>query len=306
VYDTYRSVDVVTNILKKPELLSADMIIGPFYSHEEGPVIEFSKTNGIIHISPFSNINGKVNDNPNCIRLQPSFRNQLQGLIDFAADSLVNPNIIVVHNKAEEEQETLAGVQQNIADVLKSKGIGRSSYKEINYKEGGYSALVSAFSATQPNVIITLMRGEAFVASYLTSLNKIRDKYDLYVVVNPQWMAYNNVDLNHLVNLKGIGYSAHFIDYGDEATKDFIRSFRERYKTEPDPYAFQGYDIAWFFLSGLSEYGKGFIHCLNTLDYSTMHTHYSFEQSTTGGGFENSTVNVFLYQDYKLVLKYRR
>ena len=305
VYDTYRSDAVIKNILEKPDLASMDMIIGPFYSSVIEPVIAFTRKNNIIHISPFANLKSQMSGNTQLINLQASVDNQVQALVDYACDSLENPNIIVVHNNSEEELEFVQSARQNISAILKSKGLVSSSFKEINYKEAGFSGLRDALLKDKNNLIITLIRGEAFVASYLTTLNKIRNDYPIYLVVNPNWLDYSNIDLNTLVNLNGVGYSSYFINYDDAATSGFIARFRERYKTEPDPYAFQGYDIAWFFLNALHQYGKNFINCLDKIDYPLMHTHYSFEKKS-GKAIENTTVNVFRYQDYNLVLKYRR
>jgi LysM repeat protein len=306
VYDTYRSEEVLKRHLEKPEMKNMDMIIGPFYSNLLETMSAFSDKHNIILVSPFAAHPSQHINNQGLVKLQPSYKNQMHALADYACDSLDGPNIILVHNNAPQDSGTLLLTRQCISEVIRSKGLGAGSFKVINYKESGFSSLKDAMHKEKNNMIITLIEGEAFVASYLTTLNKIRDDYKMYLVINPNWLSYNTIDLNHLVNLNGIGYSSYFIDYEDEATNLFIQTFRDRFKTEPDPYAFQGYGVATYFLTALHMYGKNMIKCLNFIDIPVIHTHYSFERKSSTDGFENATVNIFLYKDFILHLKYRR
>jgi LysM repeat protein/ABC-type branched-subunit amino acid transport system substrate-binding protein len=306
VYDTYRSSEVVGNILTKPELKSMDMIIGPFFPNLLESVADFAIENGIIHVTPFVNIPDRTGNHSNMVKLQPSVTHQLKSLADFACDSLENPYIILVHNNTDDQQEYIRNAREDIHNMLIAKGVPMSNFKEVNFMDGGLNGLKSALSKEKNNLIITNISGEAFVTGYLTNLNKIRDDFSIYLVINPAWLGYNNIDLEHLVNLKGVGYSSYYIDYNSEEVADFIREFRQRYNTEPDAYAFQGYDITRYFFTAIHNYGNDFVRCMGQIKMPLMHTNYNFQRISADGAVQNSTVNIFMYQDYNTVLKYRK
>ena len=56
-------------------------------------------------------------------------------------------------------------------------------------------------------------------------------------------------------------YSPYWIDYSKNDVKQFNSDFMKKFHTQPSEksYAWQGYDIAYYFLSGLAIHGKEFI-----------------------------------------------
>ena len=71
----------------------------------------------------------------------------------------------------------------------------------------------------------------------------------------------DNLDPKELFDMDMMVYSPYWIDYSKMNVKQFNASFRKKFNTEPleKSYAWQGYDIAYYFLSGLAMHGKDFI-----------------------------------------------
>ena len=53
--------------------------------------------------------------------------------------------------------------------------------------------------------------------------------------------------------------------------------FRNKYAAEPEEYAFEGYDLGYYFLNALMQYGSDdLIGCLHCYEASLLHTTYRF------------------------------
>jgi hypothetical protein len=81
--------------------------------------------------------------------------------------------------------------------------------------------------------------------------------------------------------------------------KKFVSTFQERYKTDPDPLAFQGFDVATYFLTALATNGKSFDRCLIDFHLKSLGNDFRFA-STEGNGFVNQHWEIYRYEDYLL------
>jgi len=69
----------------------------------------------------------------------------------------------------------------------------------------------------------------------------------------------------------------------------FNRDFRRKFFTEPGElsYAWLGYDILYYFLSGLAIHGKEFISHPEIHNPDLLHTEFDFRRKSIYDGFEN-------------------
>ena len=94
----------------------------------------------------------------------------------------------------------------------------------------------------------------------------------------------------------------YWIDYSDPVTVDFIQKFKNTFLTEPDNFGFQGYDVTFFFLNALYDYGRNFEDCLPYMQVDLKQGNYRFEKVSPFGGYMNQGVSVISYQsDFDVV-----
>ena len=77
----------------------------------------------------------------------------------------------------------------------------------------------------------------------------------------PSMRDIDNLDPKYFFDLDIMVYSHYWIDYSMNDVKQFNSDFRKKFLTEPSEksYVWQGYDITYYFLSGLALNGKNFI-----------------------------------------------
>jgi hypothetical protein len=107
------------------------------------------------------------------------------------------------------------------------------------------------------------------------------------------------LDFNHLGNLNTHFPAAEFADYHSEEVKKFVCRFREYYFTDPDAYAFKGFDTGIFFLSALMNFGSNFMTCLPYHDIPLLYSNYKFITDNENG-FENQSWKILRLSNYRL------
>jgi hypothetical protein len=100
-------------------------------------------------------------------------------------------------------------------------------------------------------------------------------------------------------------YSPYWIDYNKKDVRQFNTDFRNKFLTEPSElsYAWQGYDIAYYFLSGLAIHGREFISHPEIHNPDLLQTEFDFRQKTINDGFENQKLYLIRYtKDCEILL----
>ena len=107
----------------------------------------------------------------------------------------------------------------------------------------------------------------------------------------------DNLDPKYFFDLDIFMYSPYWIDYNKRDVRNFNADFRHKFLTEPDElsYAWQGYDIVYYFLSGLAIHGKDFISHPEIHYPDLLQTEFDFKRKTISDGFENQKLFLIRY-----------
>ena len=87
--------------------------------------------------------------------------------------------------------------------------------------------------------------------------------------------------------------------------KKFVQAYRDKYKTEPSQFAFQGHDIMMYFASAIHRYGKDFEGCLPYHKVPLLQSNYSFSPIYSGGAYENKGVFLLRYAPWMEIVQYK-
>ncbi len=174
--------------------------------------------------------------------------------------------------------------------------------KEILYSSDSIRGLSRNVSKARPNLVIALSNQRVFQYDLLSQFNKLAEDNSISLVGIPKWDELEKQEVEHLINLRFQYFSPSFIDYSDELNQAWIQKFRDTYFTEPSEtkYAFDGFDIGWYFLNALYTYGRDFENCIPEFQIHLIQTRFDFEQNLPNG-FQNTHWNLLKYDGYKVV-----
>ena len=287
----------IANVLKKPELASMDLIIGPLYGSGFIPVANFAKEHSIAIVSPFTQVNKILFNNPYVSKVSPSITMQVEQMAHFVVDTFKTQNIILVNNSNIKEVAFFNAFKNVANPELVKAGLPVSDSIKIGYGLGNTQSLLST---SKVNVIILPSNNQSYVTEFISSLNGLKDKYKIVLFGLQNWVNYDNLDFEYLNNLSLHLPSNTYIDYSNVSTQYFVKNYRAKYKTEPETYVFQGFDITYAFVSLLQKEGTGFLKNLSENKFQGISSNYQFAQYPADSGFENRFVYILKYSEYQL------
>ena len=170
--------------------------------------------------------------------------------------------------------------------------------------------LSNALSEQSKNIVVIASEEAPVISETIMDVHGLSKKFDIKVFGYPAMRDIDNLEPKYFFDLDVMIYSPYWIDYTKDDVKQFNSRFRQKFLTEPSEksYAWQGYDIAYYFLSGIALHGKHFITNPEIHNPDLLQTEYDFVRKDPGGGFENQKLFIIRYtKDYevKLVEEYK-
>ncbi|MDQ3192096.1 MAG: LysM peptidoglycan-binding domain-containing protein [Bacteroidota bacterium] len=295
VYDTAKDSAQVEIILKKPELKEMDLIVGPLYLSDFVKVSKFALENRIHIVSPFIQQNTIISSNSFVSKVIPAYTTQFEQVAGFISDSFPNQNLILVHNSTIDDKPMVKA-------FLKQANKNNLQVKEVNYLSSDFKTVQQALSPVKKNILIVPSNDRAFVTELITNLyfSSTSDK-EIVVFGSDSWLNFENLDINYLHKLNTHMATASYVNFEDEKIKNFIKVYREKYSTDPTMYAFQGYDLGYFYLSLLNKYGRYFTQKYASFTHQGLQVNFNLNKISNESGFENKGFSIIKYEDFKLV-----
>ncbi|MDP6909857.1 MAG: ABC transporter substrate-binding protein, partial [Flavobacteriales bacterium] len=246
VIDTENRPWKVQQLIKTGKLSDSDLIIGPFYSKVFTKVAEFAERHCIPIISPTIRSNAIIKENPYVFKLIPSPESMVfeMGRYVAASDSTNN---LILHYGREDEQLYIWKFRQ----ALESIGVDPSNFPSYNVYRVGKDSIRMELSLSSRNNVIVLSENQVSLNSMVRSLSDWSE--DTYIVcfAPNSWSKFKSMDVDHFDRLRLRMPKPFFIDYERLEVQNFVKEFRERYQTEPNTFAFRGYDIGMHFIQNL-------------------------------------------------------
>jgi ABC-type branched-subunit amino acid transport system substrate-binding protein/LysM repeat protein len=288
VYDAERDTLKTFKMLQDPELKNMDLIFGILYPHNFQIVSDFAEKNNIPIVNPISERDQIIENHKFVYKVKPSLKTQFSAVIKYLQKNFKDSNIVVISDN----QKLNKGIEDNLLTTLEDK-------KADVHMADGYGEVLSLLSSKKANIIILISESKSFVLDVVTKLNEHRNEYRITLLGLPRWDRFDDIEADYLVNLKTYVMAPYFIDYDNPLVKRFVSMFQEKYQTDPDPLAFQGFDNIFYFANVLSKYGKNFSRCIPEFRMKSLQTDFHFT-SAKDNGFENQYWEMYEFDNYHL------
>ena len=201
----------------------------------------------------------------------------------------------MIYEKGARNIEELASMNS----ILEKDGIAFHSFS-YSILEGRdiQQPLKGMMTTGAANRVLVMSESEAFVNDVVRNLNLlIHDKYDIVLYGPSKIRSFETIEVDNLHNTKLHTSLAYYVDYGSTAVKDFVKKYRALFNTEPTPYAFQGYDIATYFIGLCAGHDGDLDSILESSDREMLQTDLKFRKSGEGDGYVNTGVRRIVYGD---------
>jgi len=296
----------VLRLIKTGKLDKMDLIIGPVHSTSLSLVASYAGSLGIPVVSPVQLSNNAVLENNPFLFMAGSTLEVSQNAIARKMGDYQNSNIVLIHSNSEEELQNISRFRSMILNELSYK----MPLEEIRLRDmvfysrsvfgnDSINRLAHALSDRANNVIIIASEDTPVMSESLTNIHALSRKFNIDVFGYPGMRFLENIDHKVCFDLGLMIYSPYWIDYSQKDIIEFNSDFLAKFLTEPSEmsYAWQGYDIVYYFISGLAIHGKDFILHPEIHNPDLLHTEFDFRRRSGNDGFEDQKLFLIRYSN---------
>ena len=307
VYDTQNNSDSIRKYISSEDFLKSDLIIGPVNPTVQKDVASLAAKNRIPMVSPLYNQSNEVQNNPYYFQVNPDREYLAEKTADLIAEEYFNSNFIVF--KTSNYTGTLEGkLVSLIQEKLYNSGyLGNkngANFSIYDFQNDGAFGLRRILSHNKENVIYIPSSNEGELSIAISNINNLADDFPITLIGSNRYQNYESIEVDYFHNLKLEYVAPYWIDYKNPATIWFIGKFKNLYFTEPNNFSIQGYDVTFYFLNALKNYGRDFRQCLPYMRLNLIQGNYHFEKISQFGGYVNHGVSLIEYQrNYDVVRK---
>ncbi|MGA1978319.1 MAG: LysM peptidoglycan-binding domain-containing protein [Bacteroidales bacterium] len=295
-YDIKKDTVDLIRLIKNGDLDKMDLIIGPVYSSNLSIMASYAGGLKIPVVSPVPLMNNKaLEDRPYLFMANPSLE-VVQDIIAKKASEYYDKNFVFIHADTAGVDPDVKNFKEKVMDEL-SRRIPSDEikfreflfYSRTEFDNDSINRLGHVLSDQTDNIVIIASEEAPVISETMQDLQGLSKKYVLKVFGYPAMRGLDNLDPRYFFDLDILIYSPFWIDYNTNDVKMFNTQFRNKFLTEPSEmsYAWLGYDIAYYFLSGLSIHGKAFISHPEMHNPDLLQTEFDFRRKREKDGFEN-------------------
>lgn len=256
VYDVGRDSATVNEVLARPQLKSASLIVGPVNGYALKVVTEFSETEHIPMLSPLSASNLPDIPNQFYILANATLRTHCERIYDYLLQNrLAHRTILWYRNKPED----LEMVNYLNDYRMKKTEMGNPSLRIIEYNDSSrknHVRVIDSLLLTDKNILLVPSNNESFVKSVLKQVADLREDYDIEVVGMPTWINFDLVPAESFDSANTVITSSYYLDKNSFQAVKFKTAYFNAYKMNPSDYSVRGYDELFYFGSHLLQMGS--------------------------------------------------
>lgn len=287
----------IETICKSQEFKKLDVIFGPLYLSGFKIVSQCAKQHGIPVVSPVIQQSKILYKNKLVSKVSPSLYTLIEGLSDYCADSLLgNSNIMIVNSTTKDQGYIKAFKNQYQLGLAKHNRPLKDSIITVK----GISGVKAAFVPNKKNVVVLLTNNQVFLQDFITQLYSFSDKKDIVLMGFSSVSNLDNLDQEYLNKLQFHFADAGIVDYSLPLTQELTKNYQSIYTANPSDYYFSGYDVATYYLGNLEKQGLGLFLNLDKFPGAGISTGFKFFHPDDETGFENQSISIYKYSNYKL------
>lgn len=193
-----------------------------------------------------------------------------------------------------------------IIEALKESGV---RYHTISYGilEGlsiqrSFEAHYSADGVTR---YIIAADDESFVNDAVRNINlMVFKKHEVALYAPSRIRSFSMIETEYLHSVNTHISAAYITDFNNKNVSNFIMAYRALFNTEPNQFAFHGYDTLHFFVNLTRSYGRQWPKVLENYSERGLQTDFRFVREEGDAGYVNTAVRRVVYTpDYQIVLQ---
>jgi LysM repeat protein len=277
-YDVHQDSNSVVNAINQFAGKQPDVCFGPLFKEAIAKMLSLINPAHTHVVLPVQQSSKVLLMSKNISKVVPGATTEWAYLASYLALEKKLPECILVKSGKEEESKLV----NSFRDEWKRNKSGIITELNMNDSADVIKLRKLLVEKALP-VVVFPCSDDVLIRKFLNEYKR----YNLRLYGHEKWLPTSDVTIEIPPNFMVSALKSNFIDMSSHDVKEWIENFRITYKSEPDEFAFLGYDVSLYYLSGLNKFGLEFGSHLNEIE-APMITHvFDFMPTGAGTGFEN-------------------
>ena len=289
-----KNAQLSTDIIK-----SSDVVIGPVSAGDLTKVF-YSAPGSKAIVSPLDpRAERLVKEHPEMIHVPTPHVAQYKDLVKWMEEDFREGDKVVMITEKGARQ---SNITNPVKEALDSSSLAYSpfSYSILEGRDVT-EPLTELMSTAGANRIIVASESEAFVNDVVRNLNLlIFNNLDIVLYAPSKVRGFETIEVENFHNTTMHVSLGYHIDYEAPEVKMFLKKYRALYNTEPTQFAFQGYDIARYFMELSAKYGDSWKEHLSDSSKEMLQSTFRFVKQGTGGYTNNGVRRITYEKGYNI------
>ena len=280
-------------MLNNEAIQNADFIIGPVIKEGQLMMQNFKNKNNAFHLSPLFTFTKTIINDQRAISAYPDLTFYADYFVNYLNKNSSIGNIVVLVGKDVSDKLLANYLKQIVKPVLplnfKQIELVKATdiYKNLS-KENDNFIFIASNDENQINAALKIIADTSNAFKMNTfCLRKILD----FNIINTEYWLKSSL---HII-------SPFHVNYNDVLTKKFIESYRIYYETEPNEFAFVGYDQLITTVFTFAQPNGSFQDLNKLAPHSLLANKYLLKEKNNASGLQNSYLHILKYTDEGLV-----
>lgn len=307
VYNTGHDHQKVEQIVSSTMFEGTDLIVGPVYEDELGPVVRYAEQNSVPVVSPLANL--EAVQSPSLFQLSPAVERKYEKVEDLIDGSRDIYMIYAAQYDKDFEQEALQMLHgRPYASYTYSFDDQKSVFTPRDAATPVIESIDTVMKSERPSLFVVLANGETDVDRILGTLSSANvaltersQQSAPYVVLGTsRWGRFSNIDHTSYFNNNVVMISTYHAKRDVAPVREFDSRYIESYGTLPSLYAYRGYDTAMMFVGGMR---SDMDYRMLDKRYTPLQTTYKFERDGNGRYINQEWVRVNYNNNYTITIE---
>ena len=280
-------------------LTKSDMIIGPVSTADLTRMFNAAPA-GTTVVSPLDPRAEKlITEHSSMIQIPTPHQVQNRDLIKWMEEDFTEGDRAVMITEKGARQ---TGIVNIMKEALDSSSL---AYQTFSYSilEGRdvTEALTGLMSEEGKNRIVIASESEAFVNDVVRNLNLlIYNNLDIVLYAPSKIKGFDTIEVENLHKTSTHVSLAYYVDYESPLVKEFLLKYRALFNTEPNQFAFQGYDVTRYFASQYTKAGKNWKEGLDGNETEMLQSTFMLRKQPSGGHLNNGIRRIVYDNGYSI------
>lgn len=277
--------------------------IGPVSGQDVLKAVRYSGGTGWI-VSPLDQkVEALADTTDNLVQAPSPTSAQIKDMVDWVeSDTRPEDRVILISQKGVERN----AYATSVIKAVNESGLPHSSLSFTILEGRDIFAKLSSMASQQGVTrVVMASDSEAFATEVVRNLymmtNTKEKELKPVLYCTSRIRSFETIDLEqlHKINLH-VSLSYH-VDYDAPEVNEFVMEYRALFKTEPNQFAFQGYDLTNYFAALYSKHGENWERAAGSFDFKGLQTDFNLRKSPAGGYVNNAVRRIVYKTDYSVI-----